>query len=139
MKNWYQYITNFIPIFLTCERNAHVVKFYVAIMSILTSIKYHLKLLHYMHSIYPVTGSNLPQEGVSRNIVTWNLKRLFHSNCKHRAMLPLDKISSNRLGKKHERNISHVKMSNAREVRRNINFFVRTCPPSPFIKKFSLY
>ena len=31
---WYQYVTDFIPIFFICERNMHVVKFHVAIMQI---------------------------------------------------------------------------------------------------------
>ena len=35
MKNWYQYVTDFIPIFLTCERNTHVVKLYEGSMRIL--------------------------------------------------------------------------------------------------------
>ena len=48
MKNWYQYAnTDFIPIFLTCERNTHVVKFHVAIMHIPHIDKYPTKLLHF--------------------------------------------------------------------------------------------
>ena len=34
VNNWYQYVTDFIPIFFMCERNMHVVKIHVAIMQI---------------------------------------------------------------------------------------------------------
>ena len=34
VNNWYQYVTDFIPIFFMCERNMHVVKIPVAIMQI---------------------------------------------------------------------------------------------------------
>ena len=34
VNNWYQYVTDFIPIFSMCERNMLVVKIHVAIMQI---------------------------------------------------------------------------------------------------------
>ena len=43
VKNWFQYVTDFIPIFLTCERNMHVVKFHVATMHIPNIDKIHPK------------------------------------------------------------------------------------------------
>ena len=57
MKNWYQFLTareelvsirhGFHTIFLTCERNTHVVKFHVVIMHIPHVDKIPTKLLHF--------------------------------------------------------------------------------------------
>ena len=47
LETWYQNVTDFIPVFLTCEINTHVVKFHMAIIRISHIDKILPKLLHF--------------------------------------------------------------------------------------------
>ena len=55
LEAWYQNVTDFIPIFLTCERNTHVVKFHMAIIRISHIDKTPPKLLHFAFGFTRIT------------------------------------------------------------------------------------